>query len=451
MMSRVAAVRRLDMFEGDPRSVEMGEEEPVPAVRDVTHHPAHGGPLDRHVKGVDIGRYIPDGHGAVPLQLGLDRTDRRIEPHPSRGDASEVLERPHHADRPVTAHAEVAHVIEEDDAGDRARRDRRRQECADHRVVARAARRPPRSAGGPSAPRGRRGAPPSWLRRAPATLRPRRESVPPRYGSPPRGSRRGTGPPSCRVHLHRLAFGVELPGGRSLLPAAGTRAFHATEGRVRVDAGGVAIDADQANVDLVDVAKRRGDVPREQRRAETVPRVVGDRQRSSRPSTPNTVSTGPNSSSCARGASGSTPRSTVGVTKNPRTNVAPVRSLPPLTISPPAAARADQMRSREAALMTGPTTAAGLVTGPTTSAPDLRPQLLEEGLLDLPRHHRAARRGALLPGVAHGAGGGEPGRQVEIGVRHHEHDVLAAHLGLVPDVPLARRWRRPGRPRRPSR
>ena len=65
----------------------------------------------------------------------LHGADRRVEPRDARPNAAEVLERAHDADQAVAAHAEVGAVVEEDDAGDGAVGDGRREQRADDRVV----------------------------------------------------------------------------------------------------------------------------------------------------------------------------------------------------------------------------------------------------------------------------------------------------------------------------
>src|ERR1051326_1838561 len=79
------------------------------------------------------------------------------------------------------------------------------------------------------------------------------------------------------IELDGLDLGVELSRRRTLLAAAGARSLHSAEGRVRVDAGGVAVDAHHPDLDLLDVAERAPYVAREQRRAETIHRIVGQR------------------------------------------------------------------------------------------------------------------------------------------------------------------------------
>ena len=73
---------------------------------------------------------------AVEPQLRADVADRCVEAYRPWRDAAEVLERADHADRAVAAHPEGPDVVEEHDAGDRAAGHRRRQQSADHGLVA---------------------------------------------------------------------------------------------------------------------------------------------------------------------------------------------------------------------------------------------------------------------------------------------------------------------------
>ena len=75
-----------------------------------------------------------DGVGAV--EGDGDGPDRGLEPMRARADPPEVGQGHRHADRPVAAHAEVADVVEEDDAGRGGRIDRLEDQGADHHVRA---------------------------------------------------------------------------------------------------------------------------------------------------------------------------------------------------------------------------------------------------------------------------------------------------------------------------
>ena len=66
---------------------------------------------------------------------------------------------------------------------------------------------------------------------------------------------------------------------------------------------------------------------------------------------------------------------------------------------------------------------------------DAAAQSVEEVAFHFPRDDDAARRRALLSGVAHRAGGGERSGEVEIRVAHHDGDVLSAHFRLISNVP----------------
>src|SRR5690348_14049705 len=84
---------------------------------------------------------------------------------------------------------------------------------------------------------------------------------------------------SSGIDLHRLDLGVELASRRTLLPASRARCLHAAEWRMWIDAGRVAIDANEAHLDARDVTQRRPDVVGEERGAEAILRRVGQLDR----------------------------------------------------------------------------------------------------------------------------------------------------------------------------
>ena len=114
----------------------LGQEEPIAAVGEVPDDAPDARHVDREVAGAAVRGNVLDGDHAVHAELRTNRARGRVEPHRARPDAPEVLERAHDADRAVAAHPERSHVVEEDDTGDGAARDRRREQRPDERVVA---------------------------------------------------------------------------------------------------------------------------------------------------------------------------------------------------------------------------------------------------------------------------------------------------------------------------
>jgi len=112
------------------------EEEPVAAPGHVAGDGADAGHVQRHAGAVAPARHVEHRDVAVGVELGLDRADGGVEPMPARPDAAQVRQRRDDADRAVPAHAQQAHVVEEDHARHAARRARLDQQRAHHRVAA---------------------------------------------------------------------------------------------------------------------------------------------------------------------------------------------------------------------------------------------------------------------------------------------------------------------------
>ena len=83
-----------------------------------------------------IARDILDRRRAVVDQLDADDADRRLEAMAPGSMPAHMRKRHGEADRPVAAHAEIADIVEEDDAGRAGRVVRLAQQRADQRVVA---------------------------------------------------------------------------------------------------------------------------------------------------------------------------------------------------------------------------------------------------------------------------------------------------------------------------
>src|SRR5262249_42313307 len=77
-----------------------------------------------------------DGDRIAAAILESDDSDGGFQTMGARLDSAEMRQSYRDADRPVAAHAEVADVVEEDDAADAARISRFTQERADHDVAA---------------------------------------------------------------------------------------------------------------------------------------------------------------------------------------------------------------------------------------------------------------------------------------------------------------------------
>ena len=100
------------------RAAMLGDEEkPVTAPRDIAGQHAITGHLDAHGLAVTVGRHIAHGDAAVRIERGLDDANRRFDPVLTGPDAPHMRQRHHESDRAVSAHAEVADVVEEDHAG----------------------------------------------------------------------------------------------------------------------------------------------------------------------------------------------------------------------------------------------------------------------------------------------------------------------------------------------
>ncbi|MNF90456.1 hypothetical protein D3C84_730210 [compost metagenome] len=100
------------------------QEKPVAAPGDVAVHAAMSWHFDRHLLAVAVGGHVAQGDVAVLMQRGADRADRRIDLVLAGLDMPQVMQRVDQADGAVTAHAEVAGVVEEDHAAGGIRRHR---------------------------------------------------------------------------------------------------------------------------------------------------------------------------------------------------------------------------------------------------------------------------------------------------------------------------------------
>src|SRR5579863_4272142 len=92
------------------------EEEPVAAPRDIALDLAEPLDLDRDRFGEAITLDILDNGCRIVDQFDADDSDRRLEAMAPSPEAPHMGERDGEADRPVAAHAEIADIVEEDDA-----------------------------------------------------------------------------------------------------------------------------------------------------------------------------------------------------------------------------------------------------------------------------------------------------------------------------------------------
>src|SRR5262249_36981499 len=118
----------LDIGEIQRLSVLTDEEEPVAAPGDVAADLADALDRDADIRGMAIARHVLDGDAVPPRVLERDDADRRFQAIGAGADTAEVGKRDRNADRPVTTHADGAHVVEVDHAGDTGRINRLTQD-----------------------------------------------------------------------------------------------------------------------------------------------------------------------------------------------------------------------------------------------------------------------------------------------------------------------------------
>ena len=73
--------------------------------------------LELHALAQPIARHVVDRRRIAVMQVDADDAHRRLEAMPTRRESPEMGERHRRADRRVAAHAEIAGVVEEDQAG----------------------------------------------------------------------------------------------------------------------------------------------------------------------------------------------------------------------------------------------------------------------------------------------------------------------------------------------
>ena len=101
-------------------------------------HRAVAGHPDCHLVEVAVGWHVAHADRSIVMQPGGDRANRCFNAMFANLDATHVGQRGHQADGAVTAHAEVAGVVEEDHSGCRVGGNRlTKQGAHDHIVAAR--------------------------------------------------------------------------------------------------------------------------------------------------------------------------------------------------------------------------------------------------------------------------------------------------------------------------
>jgi hypothetical protein len=119
-------------FDRARRSVD--QEEPIAAPGDIARDDAETLDGDFQAPPMDVARHVLDGGFVAAVKLDRDDSDRRLETVNACPDATHVRESHCSADGAVTAHAEKAGVVEEDEPCGAAWVDRLAKQRADHGV-----------------------------------------------------------------------------------------------------------------------------------------------------------------------------------------------------------------------------------------------------------------------------------------------------------------------------
>ena len=86
---------------------------------------AIAGHIQHHTRHMPVGRHVVHLDPALTMQMNLHGAHGRIDGITARRDTAHMLQRGQQAYRAVATHAQVTHVVKEDDRGQRARIDRR--------------------------------------------------------------------------------------------------------------------------------------------------------------------------------------------------------------------------------------------------------------------------------------------------------------------------------------
>jgi len=123
---------RYDRFPHRP----LRQEEPIAAPGDIAGDEPQTLDLDANRLQMPIALDILDGRFISAGQFDRDDSDRRLEAMGAKADTAEVGKRHRRADRGVAAHAKIADIVEEYQAGGAARVFRFAQQRAHKRVIA---------------------------------------------------------------------------------------------------------------------------------------------------------------------------------------------------------------------------------------------------------------------------------------------------------------------------
>ena len=115
----------LQAIHRDRQAMVVADEEPVAPPGNVAVHHAVAGNVDGDPALRDAARHVANTHAPIRVQARDHGTDRGLDQVIARSKPTERRQRADHADRAMTAHAQRADVVEEDDAERRTRRGRR--------------------------------------------------------------------------------------------------------------------------------------------------------------------------------------------------------------------------------------------------------------------------------------------------------------------------------------
>ncbi|MFT5130465.1 MAG: UDP-glucose 4-epimerase, partial [Rhodothermales bacterium] len=131
-----AGFESCDVRELQLESVVVYQEEPVAAPGDVAMHVAESGHIDRHSCSAAIAAHVTDGHASVWKECSGNIANGCFELMFAGADASEMGQCGDDADGAMSAHAEIADVVEKDDARCGLRTARRAEQGADQHIAA---------------------------------------------------------------------------------------------------------------------------------------------------------------------------------------------------------------------------------------------------------------------------------------------------------------------------
>src|SRR5262245_33418320 len=94
----------------------LDQEKPVAAPGDIAMDRTVTLDGDAHGMGMAIARHIPDCYPPIVGQMRGDDTDGGLDAMLAGLDTTHVRQRRNQSDRAMAAHAEVAHIVEEDHA-----------------------------------------------------------------------------------------------------------------------------------------------------------------------------------------------------------------------------------------------------------------------------------------------------------------------------------------------